>query len=269
MKGDYLPKRSTPNADELALANIGVDQVIYGARRFFCEGMECFDDEAIFKGQPFTKAHAEGRLNICFFLRIGQVPGDKIGAEHENGFIFRARISNCSILPDQSNLRNFADDCINSVNAKLGNIASNHQQSVFVTGVKGIEAPQLFVPVTVRLEVVNRFHDLFTGELYLSLLNGSFKSILFPYKRELNIAQSDVSTIFHHAENGKVQSRPQVMNSISNNEREAWRNGLIGFGPEYYLSSLALELDDELKGVLRQEGIDLPAKIIDVMAGPL
>jgi hypothetical protein len=261
--GEYIP--------DSRLADKGINQAIDRPRSFFCEGVKCLDDEGIFKGHTFAKAQIEGRLNVCFFLRISKVSGNEVGPEYEDGLILRARIADPSVvLPfgDQPHLCDFANDCINAAHANLWDVARNHKQSVFVAGVKGIQAPQFFVPVLVRLETAYRFRDIFTGEPYLSLLNGAIKGVLFASEGKLDFPLLRRS-ILDHAKDRKVERRPEIMDGISDYQGETWWNGLLGFGPEYYLSSLAFELNDQNKGFLCEKGVDPLSEVVDVMAGPL
>jgi hypothetical protein len=114
---------------------------------------------------------------------------------------------------------------------------------VFVAYVEEMQATKYWVPSRIGLEKAHRFCDLFAGELYMSAINGSFKSILFPRKGELD-------AIWTWRSNGRHPKSTMY--------------GFVGFNSILHPVAAAFKVGDKFKRTLSQEGINSPAQVVDV-----
>lgn len=260
--------RHRRRSDVFIVIDVRIDQTIDRTGYILGDGVQCLDDEAIFKGYGFAKAYAEGRLEFCFALGIRKIARNEFGADCEYLSVLRARPPKDCTFSNKSDRHEFLQHLGYILNGDVGDMSGKNEQAVFVAGVEGMEPAQIWVPFRGRIDAAHRFSDLFTGKLYLSLINGSFKSILFAGERELDEVRLR-GLVMGHPKQRQVQCGPQIVDSIPNNEGEFWWNGFLGFGPQNYPSYFALKLDDKFDRAIRQIGINFPVKIIDVMLGPL
>jgi hypothetical protein len=102
----------------------------------------------------------------------------------------------------------------------------------------------------------------------LSSIDGILQTLRFPRKGKFDLVRTRRS--FHgHAEESNVERGSQIVDGVTENKREGFWYGAVGFGEYFQLSSLALISDHELEWTLREEGIHSPVEIVDVMYGPL
>jgi hypothetical protein len=142
------------------------------------------------------------------------------------------------------------------------------KQAMYVTNVEMVEFVKNLIPVRVRFERDYRFNDLFAGDLYLSICNGTYKS-LFCLGEGKGNSFGRRSFAFAKSEHRQVQGRTQIVNGIANDDGKFGWDGYVGFSSHHGCSGLWLNDSDKLKRFLGQKGINLPVHIIDVMLGPL
>jgi hypothetical protein len=75
--------------------------------------------------------------------------------------------------------------------------------------------------------------------------------------------------VLGHGIKGNVKRGTQIVSDVTNDQGKFGRDGFLCFGSQGNLFGLRATMKHELEGALSQKGIHSPAKVVDVMFGPL
>lgn len=217
------------------------------------------------KNLSFAERYDEHGLGLCFLLARGKVAKDERFPNAEKFYVLRA------VKNDQ--VAKLFDTGVDEVGKWIalrpgsedGSLAAQDQEPVLVLHIKGMDQRQAGVPSVVRLEVGYGFDDLFAGDLYLSILDGRYKSLRLFREGKMDL-RFDMP---RHSKEGLIERRAEIVDGIPDDEREGWRDGILYFDNVGQLSGLAVAALHQSEGPVRKEGFDLGIEVVDVMTGPL
>ena len=214
------------------------------------------NDGVTFKGLSPTKLYAEGRANLIADLQVLRV-----GQSH-----------NCLVMFERSELhfaeiqiqpgfvpQSTTNDCI----ADYWN-----DEPVFVCVVKVVQIAKPFVAsrATVWRNDLNSANDLWSGSSYMSLLNGAFKGIRVPRKRELYLSSHGIGVGVNEKRDEQIKGGAGIVCSIADDERNLVRKLLGDFCNPLFPLSLTLDKDAIWLNIEKLR--DFHIEIRDMYLGP-
>lgn len=242
------------------------DDILHRARAL----VEKSNDWVAGEGLSYAERYIKGWLEICFLFRLsgsdGKQPvgnGGIGGGGCEHVAVFR------SCVPEKSLAGDFytaGEHGVDTVGGDFGCVARQDQELMLVSYIEPMKAFQYLMPARIRLQSAYRFDDLFAGELYLSAINGSFKSLRFAREREGDVIAARGS-ILGQSEHHKVKGGTEIVNRVPEDGGEVFWDGYLGFGRDGELAGFGIERLDQYERALLEKGIDLSAKVADVMFG--
>lgn len=224
------------------------------------------------KSLTLAEAYAEGWLNCCFvfegILGVAShvpalLPAEAIDGQFNENVALPSEFENTGTAK-----RDGGVNLLKVVSRERCGPRCRDDELMLVGYVERMQPVQQVVPTRVRFEFFDYCDNIFSGDIYTSLLDGCTKAIRLIDKGELNCLGIGRS-ISDHAENQDIQSRTKVVNGIADDRRENGWDGLLGFNSQGALSSLYVLAPHELKRLFNEKGINLPAKVVDVVLGPL
>jgi len=242
-----------------------IDGILDRARHL----VERAQDRSAIERRSLPERYIEHGLGICFFFGIAHAEQNEALSVCEDWCVLRC----LKVQPtgsDELYSGEFFRDLAQVISREDGDVPGKDQQVVLIPHVEGVESAQYWVPSVIRFERANRVGDIRAGELHLSVVDGSFKSIQSAPLREWE--HDFVGTrcaISRHSVKRDIQGSSQIVDCVPDYQREIVRYGLVGFGDEFNPACAAFYLDNELKRVFRQIGVNSLPKIVDVTYGPL
>lgn len=242
----------------------GVDDRFDGRSCVVGHPGKSFDDWHALQQLSFAERYREGRLSLCFVFGSRKIAKDKSSLDRDEVFVLRAIKNDEPPVPGRLRFNGFGQ----SVSLDTGEdsaLSAQDEKAVLVLYVEGMDQSQAGIPSKVRFERGYRFNDLFAGDLYASVLDGRRQAIRFLGEGKVDFRVN----VSGDAEHGEIQCGPQVVNGISDDGGEGWRDGLLLFDSVGDLSGLAVDALDKFERPLGEEGRNLGFEIIDVVCGPL
>ena len=163
-----------------------------------------------------------------------------------------------------------------ATNPKLSEIytcglgTDSQQQAVLFNVVQSVENPEQVIPSFVWFESVNRVESLLSRSLHFSVFSGFvFRASLC--NGEINPAgiRRVVPSITTHDLVGEIVKRtPEILNSVSSNQGNKFRDGINAQHVINQLACLRISLGPDFIRVGIEEGSQIFIKITDVLFGP-
>lgn len=255
----------------VAEVEVGRDHLFCGEARFLRRYSERLNNRHVEQTFTLSEGYSEGRLDLCFVLGVGEVAGRIVEPlEDQEVYVWRTRQNHlrpryhwlCGDVAENG-LR--WGSCVDD-----GTDIGQHKQLMFVLNVDLMDEIETAVPVWLRLERANLFLDLFAGEPYTSVLKGGCKALrsVILGKEKLDYGGL-IGPVLRHDEKGVVERRPEIVDGISQDEREDWRDGFVLFDKQNLLAGFALMPLPKDKWLFGKESVTLGTQIVDVIAGPL
>lgn len=102
-----------------------------------------------------------------------------------------------------------------------------NDELVFVRNVKRMKQKEFAVPVRIGFGLAYCFDDLFSGEVYFSHSDDRFKTVRFLTKGELDSIGLQGAEWRDYLPDELVEGGVEVMNSVSDDKCEFWRDGVM------------------------------------------
>lgn len=151
-----------------------------------------------------------------------------------------------------------------------GNLTPNGQDELMLVGnIELMKSVEYVIPARIRLQSAEFLDDFFAGELYLSMRERTFKTVRLSAKRKLHVSGAGRVEGTDNVPRQVIQSRPQIMNCIADDEGEIWWNGRIYVNAQGAHAGVGIILDEEFCLGFPIELIGARYEIFDVMLGPL
>ncbi len=234
---------------------IGGDERINRPRNSIYHVLEGQNGLLTDEGLTIAEAYEKGRMDFCFLF------------DPAIGHLIRSRPIPCRARPVHTNGR----IVWNGVSAvKHGCFRHGDDELVLIGNVQGVDTIDEFVPARLRIERYDRFDDVFAGPMYLSACNGGAKAVFAYWLGREGILDvfGTYSQVPDHLPNNMIQRCPEIMNCVTDDQRELWWNGYLGF--QYGRGAVAIfhSNEDKFVRLLSQVGVNFPAEIVDVIFGP-
>jgi hypothetical protein len=114
---------------------------------------------------------------------------------------------------------------------KRSDVACQDEQMMLIAHIQGVDTAEYWVPSLIWLEKAHRLRDICSGELYLSVIDGSFKSFRSaPFREGEHDFLWRRSAVLSHAIQSDIQCGGEIMNGIANNQGQLWGMGLLVLG---------------------------------------
>ena len=251
--------------------DIIVRQIVDDFGNIFAEIKQGENDILAAEWLPFVKHYMGDGLNFCLPLEglpaavwIGHFGLNRVAVNnavvrnnHDSGV---RRDGRCSI-------EQFGVECIEVLKLESGKACDGNDELVLVANVQDMQSAESFIPARIRLKLFNPPEDICASEVGISIRDGALKSIGPVCEGKLH-AFGSRSFVSDHSKHKNVESGAQIVDGISNRERDIVRNGLVGFDAHNALVELWVVLNDQAHWSFSDIHTELPVNIADVILGP-
>lgn len=146
--------------------------------------------------------------------------------------------------------------------------ANGDNKMMLVAFVQNLDRVKIEVPARIRLRRMNYVDDLWGGEVHLSCIDGTTKTLLCARERKPDSA-SVLCLTPNHSEAEVVERGPEIVDSISEQEGERLWHGVLGLDINQSLVGIFAFPNSEFERDFRKIVGYFPVKITDVLLGPL
>lgn len=145
-----------------------------------------------------------------------------------------------------------------------------NQESVLIQDVKVVEGPDGTIPSLVGLyNIHDEVRDPFGGLLYQPAINGRYKIIPCVSNGKSRIAVIPFQSSKDHLIDGKIQSSFQIMQGITDYEREVLGHNVNDISLNDIVSGIRIRIDANSVRATADEFVNPLVNITDVILGPL
>ena len=270
-----MQKRNRGDGGQAGALPSGIRDGVDDAVGFLCQRDESRDHGLHWEGLTFAEAYNRGRFEVCFPFGGARTLGGPsrapvaLGTGHVD--VELDATSHDEVHPFLGSVRHFGHGFTELREGHADIRASGNDKPVLIGYVQGVDSVELFVPARIRLEVVDFLDDLFAGEVYLSCLNGSTKTLrrFAEWKLDRAPLSGCFAFIANHLKDEQIEGGSQVVDGIANDQGDCIWHGYLGFDRVGNLAGLAVKATKNSQGMLGRVGINLPVEVDDVMLGPL
>jgi len=168
------------------------------------------------EGLSIAEAYEKRRLDFCFLF------------DPAIGHLIRSRPRPCKANPIDAKGR-----VVWNGESSLKSSCFRHgdDELVLIGNVQCVDTIDEFVPTRLRIERYDRFDDVFAGPMYLSASDGGAKAVFAYWLGREGILDvfGTCSQMPDHLPNYMIQRCPEIVNCITNDQRELWWDGYLGF----------------------------------------
>jgi hypothetical protein len=138
---------------------------------------------------------------------------------------------------------------------------------VFVLDAESVQGDKLIVPSRVRAGVCDYSDDIWSGQVYLSLTDGRWKSVHVTGEWELDVCGPGRVVGRDKRPDDVIERGPQIVDGVADQNPEIiLRHGLVCFDPQGSFGGFGVLANLDAP-VLAEEGLDLRVQVRDVMFG--
>lgn len=142
------------------------------------------------------------------------------------------------------------------------------ERNMLVADVKVVNSEERIVPSTVWLySVANEVSDVLADGLYWSVIQGRYKTIPVPVKRETRIVGWPPSEVTYEFVVHQVEGRPEVVKYVADDRRQVHGEAAVP-DAEDLSPVLVIQLNERTPRVTIEQGVDSPLELRDVLIGP-
>jgi hypothetical protein len=223
------------------------------ARDDLCELMKRWNERLTFEDAILWEEYAKGRLAIVCYVQLG------IGSnciQYPSGVRAQRKVSESVVV------------IVVRANAgHLNNANRWNKQSMLVNYVDFVEGTDGVISSDVWLYDINyQIADVLPRDLYFSTIDSCYKFLPRLPDGEVAILGRGTTSDGNNLAGRKIKSGPKVMNSIPEDEGDAFRQRL-GIEPQY-ISTCKISIDANTASASFKEGDEGSVQLIDVLVGP-
>jgi len=216
--------------------------------------MQRWDNRLLFKHLPFIKQYLDGRLSIVLNLECTLAPNERDPICRAGHGRKRHRLAAVVEHPDARRAQQGKD---------------RDEKLVFVDVVEFVKGPEGVIPSLVWLYAIeDGISDVGGDALYLTLSNGICQVISGFVKREMDVGGISATSADQFGSH-EVERSPQIVDRISNDERNLGRHRMLALIAEDMVANLTIEVRRDFVGVWARDGSQTSLQILDVALGPI
>jgi len=227
---------------------------LHDARNELRELMQHWDNRLTLENLSLAEQYREGRLSVALECKL---------AGHPHYIQFSALTDGERAIGERHHTSRSRD-------VRQGRDGNNRNTSeVFVGYVQTVQDPDgITIPSFVRLyDVPNQGNEIGTSSLYFSALKGGYQFVAGLPHRELDVVGRTVRVV-HDFEGYVIKNRSQVVEGVSENGGNIYRQQLGLLKLQKVTSSLRILLDVKTAKVRLEEDVKLSLQLLDVLIGP-
>lgn len=244
--------------------DLGIEppKLLYDSAHLLGEVCQGYYDQRAGHWLSAAEKYVEGGGNICVLVK--DAPVGSVDREPRMKALVFERDASKRIVG--GHFRRGGVDALDVEVLKEGKGRDRRDELVFVSDAQFVESEQLCVPSLVRACLADYFDDLWSGEMYLSVTDARFKTVLITGEWKLDAV--GVRRIVGRDERPDqvIQCGTKVMHGVADNRAEVRWDGFVCFKKEGSLAGLGL-LCDNNSPVHGKERNGLSVEIVDVMFG--
>jgi len=269
MSGGYVPAIEPPaSADRAPKSGLGDGlETFDGLADLLCKLDEGGNDSSVGKRLTFAKDYIEGRINVLATFRDPARPSLMPVCE------FRCRPrDDWSADPSHPGKDDWGSRWIEATQIKHIDRQGTQRRADDPMLVQDVEVMKQYeiisLPSWVGFYLVNCFDELWSGELYLSVRDGTHKSVRRCGKWELDSLGGWRVVGGNECPNDVIQGGMKIVDRISDAQTDGALKGFVTLDKYASITGLGIVHNDDAPPAAA-ERCPLPFNIVDVMFGPL